>query len=58
MLRLLGLALLILVLAGIIAAIVLLTTNAGQNTDITQFIKHNVPDQVKSLIDFIKSHTQ
>jgi serine/threonine-protein kinase len=57
-LRLLGLALLILVLAGIIAAIVLLTTNAGQNTDITQFLKHNVPDQLQSLIDFIKTHTQ
>jgi serine/threonine protein kinase len=57
-LRLLGLALLILVLAGIIAAIVLLTTNAGQNTDISQFLKHNVPDQLQSLIDFIKTHTQ
>ncbi|HEY2635880.1 MAG TPA: hypothetical protein VGI54_00710, partial [Solirubrobacteraceae bacterium] len=57
-LRLLGLALVVLVLAAIIAAIVLLTTNAGQNSDITQFIKHTVPDQVKSLIDFVKSHTQ
>jgi eukaryotic-like serine/threonine-protein kinase len=57
-LRLLGLALLVLVLAAIIAAIVLLVTNAGQNTDVSQFIKHNVPDQLKSLIDFIRSHTQ
>jgi hypothetical protein len=48
----------ILVLAAIIAAIVLLTTNAGQNTNISQFIKHSVPDQVKSLFDFITGHTQ
>jgi hypothetical protein len=57
-LRLLGLAIVVLVLAAIIAGIVLLTTNAGQSSDVTQFIKHNVPDQLKSLIDFIKSHTQ
>ncbi len=57
-LRLLGLVIVVLVLAAIIAGIVLLTTNAGQNSDVTQFIKHNVPDQLKSLIDFIKSHTQ
>jgi serine/threonine-protein kinase len=57
-LRMLGLILVILVLAAIIATIVLLTTNAGQSTNISQFIKHNVPDQINSLIDFIKSHTQ
>ena len=57
-LRLLGLVLVILVLAAVIATIVLLTTNAGQNTNIGQFIKHNVPDQVKSLFDFISSHAQ
>jgi hypothetical protein len=48
---------LVLVLAGLIAAIVLVATNAGQSTDIGQFIKDNVPDQVKSVVDFIKSHT-
>jgi eukaryotic-like serine/threonine-protein kinase len=57
-LRLLGLVLVILVLAAIIATIVLLTTNAGQNTNISEFIKHNVPDQLKSLFDFISSHTK
>ncbi len=57
-LRLLGLVIVVLVLAAIIAGIVLLTTDAGQSSDVTQFIKHNVPDQLKSLIDFIKSHTQ
>jgi eukaryotic-like serine/threonine-protein kinase len=58
LLRVLGLVLLVLVLAGIIATAVLLLTNAGQSTDISQFIKQNVPDQVKSLFDFIHAHTQ
>jgi eukaryotic-like serine/threonine-protein kinase len=58
MLRLFGLVVLVLVLAGIIAAAVLLLTNAGKSTDISQFIKDNVPDQVKSLFDFIHAHTQ
>jgi eukaryotic-like serine/threonine-protein kinase len=58
LLRLLGLVVVVLVLAGIIAAAVLLLTNAGQSTDISQFIKQNVPDQVKSLFDFIHAHTQ
>ena len=58
MLRLVGLVLVVLLLAAIIATVVLLTTNAGQNTNISQFIKHSVPDQVKSLFDFIGSHTQ
>ena len=43
------------ILAAVIAAIVLLTTNAGQNTDL---IKHTSPDQMQSIQDFIDSHTQ
>jgi eukaryotic-like serine/threonine-protein kinase len=58
LLRLVGLVALVLVLAGIIAAAVLLLTNAGQSTDISQFIKQNVPDQVKALFDFINAHKQ
>jgi hypothetical protein len=40
-------------LAGVVAAIVLLTTNAGQNTDL---IKDTVPDTVKAIRDFVNSH--
>jgi hypothetical protein len=47
--------LVIAVLAAVVAAIVLLTTNAGQNTHL---IKETVPDTVKSIKDFINSHTQ
>jgi hypothetical protein len=57
-LRMLALVIVVLVLAGIIAAAVLLLTNAGKTTDISQFLKQNVPDQVKSLFDFINAHTQ
>jgi serine/threonine-protein kinase len=49
-----GVLLVIGVLAGVVAAIVLLTTNAGQNTDL---VKHDIPNQIQSLKDFINSHT-
>jgi serine/threonine protein kinase len=50
-----GVLLVIAILAAVVAAIVLLTTNAGQNTHL---IKDTVPDTVKSIKDFINSHTQ
>ena len=50
-----GILLVIALLAAVIAAIVLLTTDAGQSTDL---VKDNVPDQIRSLEDFIDSHTQ
>jgi serine/threonine-protein kinase len=50
-----GILLVIALLAAVIAAIVLLTTEAGQSTDL---VKDNVPDQIRSLEDFIDSHTQ
>jgi hypothetical protein len=43
------------ILAAVVAGIVLLTTNAGQNTDL---VKHDIPDQIQSIKDFINSHTQ
>jgi hypothetical protein len=49
-----GVLLVIAVLAALVAAIVLLTTNAGQNTNL---VKHDIPDQIQSLKDFINSHT-
>ena len=55
--RFLGFILLVLILAAIIAAVVLLLTDSSSKTDIGQYIKDNVPDQVKSVIQFIKDHT-
>ena len=42
-------------LAAVIAAIVLLTTDAGQNTNL---VKETVRDQVRAIKDFIDSNTQ
>jgi serine/threonine-protein kinase len=50
-----GILLVIAILAAMVAGIVLLTTNAGQNTDL---VKHDIPDQIQSIKDFINSHTQ
>ena len=56
--RTLGILLLIAVLAAVIAGVVLLLTDAGQNTDIGQMIKDNVDDQIQALEDFIHENTQ
>jgi serine/threonine-protein kinase len=53
-----GLLLVIGVLAAVIAGIVLLTTDAGQNTSGGELIKDTVNDQVQALEDFINSHTE
>jgi serine/threonine-protein kinase len=49
-----GVLLVIAILAAAVAGVVLLTTNAGQNTDL---IKDTVPETVKAVRDFINSHT-
>ena len=54
----LGVLLVIAILAAVIAGIVLLTTNAGQNTPTGIEIKHSIQDQVNSIKDFVNSHTQ
>jgi eukaryotic-like serine/threonine-protein kinase len=56
--RAIGLLLLIAILAAVIAAAVLLLTNAGQNTGVGEFIKQNLHDQIQSIEDFIRAHTQ
>jgi len=53
-----GILLVIAILAAVIAAIVLLTTNAGQNTGPGIDIKNTINDQVHAIQDFINSHTQ
>jgi serine/threonine protein kinase len=55
---LIGLILVILILAAIIAVIVLVTTNAGQNTGPGELIKNEIHDQIQSIEDFIRAHTQ
>jgi hypothetical protein len=37
---------------------VLVTTNAGQNTGPGELIKNEIHDQIQSVEDFIRSHTQ
>ncbi|MFL5870099.1 MAG: protein kinase domain-containing protein [Solirubrobacterales bacterium] len=56
--RAVGLLLLIALLAAVIAGAVLLLTDAGQNTGIGEFIKQNLHDQIQSIEDFIRAHTQ
>ena len=56
--RTLGALLLIAILAAIIVAVVLLVTDAGQNTDIGELLRDTVDDQVQSLEDFIRENTQ
>jgi serine/threonine-protein kinase len=55
---LIGLILVIVILAAIIATIVLVTTNAGQNTGPGELIKNEIHDQIQSVEDFIRDHTQ
>jgi serine/threonine-protein kinase len=55
--RALGFVLLVVVLAAIIAAIVLALTDSGSKTDVGQFIKDSVPDQVRTVIQFVRDHT-
>jgi hypothetical protein len=38
--------------------VVLLTTDAGQNTQSGELIKDTVNDQIQTLEDFLDSHTQ
>jgi serine/threonine-protein kinase len=53
-----GIMLVIGLLAAVIAGVVLLTTDAGQNSSAGELIKDTVTDQVQTLEDFIDSHTQ
>jgi len=56
--RTIGLLLVIGILAAVIAGIVLLVTDAGQSTDIGDFIKDEINQQIDSIRDFIEQNTQ
>jgi hypothetical protein len=38
--------------------VVLLVTDAGQNTNLGELIKNNLQDQVQAVEDFIRDNTQ
>ena len=57
LMRTVGVLLLIGVLAAIIAAAVLLVTDAGQSTDVGQLIRDSLRDQVDELEQFIRDNT-
>ena len=57
LMRALGAVLLIAIVAGIVAAAILLLTDAGGNTDVGEFLKNDLPDQVDSFIDFVRDNT-
>jgi serine/threonine protein kinase len=56
--RLVGALLLIGILAAIVVAVVLLVTDAGQQTDIGELLRDSVDEQIQSLEDFIRDNTQ
>jgi eukaryotic-like serine/threonine-protein kinase len=56
--RTLGVLLLIAVLAAIIVAVVLLVTDAGQQTDLGELLRDTVDDQLNELEKFIRDNTQ
>jgi eukaryotic-like serine/threonine-protein kinase len=58
LMRALGAVLLIALVAGIVAAAILLLTDAGTNTDAAQFIRDRVNDSVDGLRDFLEQNTQ
>ena len=56
--RVFGALLLIAVLAAIIVAVVLLVTDAGQQTDLGELLRDNVDEQIQELENFIDENTQ
>ncbi len=56
-LRALGAVLLVAVIAGLIAAVILLATDAGQDTDIGRFIGDNVNDSIDKIQQFITDNS-
>ena len=57
LMRAIGAVLLIAIVAGLVAAAILLLTDAGGNTDVGQFLKDELPDQIDSFIDYVRENT-
>jgi nitrogen fixation-related uncharacterized protein len=45
------------IVAGLIAAVILLATDAGQSTDLGQYLHDNVRDSIDSFKQFIQDNT-
>ncbi len=58
LMRGLGAVLLIAIVAALVAAAILLATDAGTDTDLGQFIKENVNDSIDGIKQFIQENTQ
>ncbi len=56
--RFIGVLLLIAALAAVIAAIALMVTDAGQDTDLGQIISDQIDQQISNIRDFIREQTQ
>ena len=48
---------LVAIVAGLIAAVILLATDAGQNTDIGKFLSDNVDEQIQNVKDYLDTVT-
>ena len=57
-LRALGVLFLVAVLAAVIAVVVLVVTDAGQNTDLGEFISDEINDQIDKLRELVQDNTQ
>jgi serine/threonine-protein kinase len=55
--RAIGAILLIAIVAAIVAAVILLATDAGSNSDVGDFIKTNLSDALDAADQFVKDHT-
>jgi hypothetical protein len=48
---------LVALVAGLIAAVILLATDAGQNTDVGKFLSDNVDEQIQNVKDYLDTVT-
>ena len=53
-----GAVLLVAAIAGLIAAVILLATDAGQDTDIGKFIGDNVSSSIDKIKEFLSDNSQ
>ena len=57
-LRALGVLFLVAILAAVIAIVVLVATDAGQNTDLGDFISDEINEQIDKLKELVSDNTQ
>jgi serine/threonine protein kinase len=57
LMRAIGALLLIALIAGVVAAVILLLTDAGSNTDAGRFLSDQIDQQIQNIIDFIQQNS-